>query len=242
MFATFKMLFVYTALGPLAGMIGIPYTLMVGDISRLYWVSMWIMAAGVRAAGIEVVVEGMEHVPAGRSCIFLANHVSNLDPPVLLPMLPGRTSVLLKRSLMRIPILGTAMRMAGFVPVDRGSSRVPGPEAAAASVAAAAEALRAGLHILIYPEGTRSGDGRLAKFKKGPFYLASDSGAPIIPVVILGTAAMMQKGTPWIRPGVATVRMLAAIDPGAYGSRDEVMAAVRAVMIEALPEGMRPSG
>ena len=130
---------------------------------------MWIMAAGVRAAGIEVVVEGMEHVPAGRSCIFLANHVSNLDPPVLLPMLPGRTSVLLKRSLMRIPILGTAMRMAGFVPVDRGSSRVSGPEAAAASVAAAAEALRAGLHILIYPEGTRSGDGRLAKFKKGPF-------------------------------------------------------------------------
>ena len=238
MFATFKMLFVYTALGPLAGIVGIPYTLVVGDISRLYRVSMWIMAAGVRAAGIRVVVEGMELVPEGRSCIFLANHVSNLDPPVLLPMLPGRTSVLLKRSLMRIPILGTAMRMAGFVPVDRGSR----PEAAAASVAAAGAALRAGLHILIYPEGTRSRDGRLAKFKKGPFYLAADSGAPIVPVVITGTEAMMKKGTPWIRPGVATVRMLPAIDPGAYGSKDEVMAAVRAAMIEALPEAMRPVG
>ena len=238
MFATFKMLFVYTALGPLAGIIGIPYTLMVGDISRLFRVAMWIMAAGVRAAGIRVVVEGMEHVPVGRSCIFLANHVSNLDPPVLLPMLPGRTSVLLKRSLMRIPILGTAMRLANFVPVDRGSR----PEAAAASVAAAAEALRSGLNILIYPEGTRSRDGRLAKFKKGPFYLASDSGAPIIPVVITGTDTMMKKGTPWIRPGVATVRMLAAIEPGVYASKDELMAAVRAARIEALPERMRPMG
>jgi 1-acyl-sn-glycerol-3-phosphate acyltransferase len=237
MFATFKMLFVYTLLGPVAGMIGIPYTLVVGDISRLFRVSMWIMAAGVRAAGIRVEVTGRENVPGGRSCIFLSNHVSNLDPPVLLPMLPGRTSVLLKRSLMNIPILGTAMRMAQFVPVDRGSR----PEAAAASVAAAAEALRAELNILIYPEGTRSPDGRLAKFKKGPFYLAYDSGAPIVPVVITGTEKMMRKGSASITPGVARVRMLPALLPEDYGSREELMAAVRGAMAAALPVEMRPT-
>ena len=236
MFATFKMLLVYTSLGPLAGIMGIPYTLVVGDISRLYRVAMWIMRAGVTAAGIRVELNGMENVPVGRSCIFLSNHVSNLDPPVLLPALPGRTSVLLKRELMRIPILGTAMRMARFVPVDRGSKK----ESAAASVAAAGEALRSGLNILIYPEGTRALDGRLQKFKKGPFYLAYDTGAAIVPVVIQGTERMMGKGSAKITPGVARVQMLKAIEPGEYGSREELMAAVRAAMVAALPEGMRP--
>src|SRR5580704_14079212 len=163
MFATFKLVFVYLALGPLAGSIGIPYTLLVGDISLLYRVAMWITNAGVRAAGIKIEIGGLEHIPPGRSCIFMSNHVSNLDPPVLLPLLPGRSSVLLKKELMNIPILGRAMRMAQYVPVERGSRR----DAAKASVDAAAEALRSGLNILVYPEGTRSRDGRLSTFKKG---------------------------------------------------------------------------
>ncbi len=236
MFATFKMLFVYTLFGPLAGIIGIPYTLVVGDISRLYRVAMWIMRNGVVAAGIRVEVTGREHLPGGEACIYLSNHVSNLDPPVLLPMLPGRSAVLLKKELMRIPILGTAMRMAKFVPVERGSR----PETAAASVAAAADALRAGLNILIFPEGTRARDGRLGKFKKGPFYLAYETGAPIIPVVITGTERMMRKGSAAIKPGVARVEMLKAIRPGEYGSREELMAAVRGAIAARLPEEMRP--
>ena len=236
MFATLKMIAFYTLFGPLAGIVGIPYTLVVGDISRLYRVAMWIMRNGVVAAGIKVEVTGRENIPAGEACIYLSNHVSNLDPPVLLPMLPGRSSVLLKKELMRIPILGTAMRMAKFVPVERGSR----PETAAASVAAAADALRSGLNILIFPEGTRSKDGRLAKFKKGPFYLAADTGAPIIPVVITGTERMMRKGSAAITPGVAKVQMLQAIRPGDYGSKEELMMAVRGAIAGALPEGMRP--
>src|ERR1700743_1339407 len=168
MFATFKLLFVYLTLGPVAGIIGIPYTLIVGDISLLYRVAMWITNAGVRAAGIRIEVSGRENIPMGRSCIFMCNHVSNLDPPVLIPLIPGRSSVLLKKELMSIPILGRAMRMAEVIPVERGSRR----DAAKASVEAAAEALRSGLHIIVYPEGTRSKDGRLSTFKKGPFFLA----------------------------------------------------------------------
>ena len=123
MFATFKLIFVYLAFGPIAGIVGIPYTLLVGDISLLYRVAMWITNAGVRAAGIKIEMSGLENVPPGRSCIFMSNHVSNLDPPVMLPLLPGRSSVLLKKELMNIPILGKAMRLAKFVPVTRGHSR-----------------------------------------------------------------------------------------------------------------------
>src|ERR1700733_11389894 len=183
MFATFKLLFVYTALGPIAGLIGIPYSFLVSDISRLYRMAMWIAHAGVRAAGIRTEVVGVENVPVGKSCIFMCNHVSNLDPPVLLPLLPGRSSVLLKKELMNIPILGRAMRLGQFVPVERGGHR----EAAQAGVIAAGAALKSGLLILVFPEGTRSRDGKLMTFKKGPFYLAQQTKALIVPIAISGT-------------------------------------------------------
>jgi len=236
MFVTFKMVLTYLVLGGLAGVFGIPYAVVTGDVDRLYRVVMWILRAGTRAGGIRVEVSGQQNIPTGISCIFLANHVSNLDPPVLLPALPGRSSVLLKKSLMRIPLLGTAMRMARFVPVERGHSR----EAAKNSVAAAISALHSGLHILIFAEGTRSKDGRLAAFKRGPFYMAMETGAPIVPVVISGTQKMMRKHSAAITPGVAKVEMLPAIDPAKYATRDELMQAVRAAMTATLPEEMRP--
>jgi 1-acyl-sn-glycerol-3-phosphate acyltransferase len=236
MFATFKLVFVYLTLGPIAGIIGIPYTLLVGDISLLYRVAMWITNAGVRAAGIKIEICGLENIPAGRSCIFMSNHVSNLDPPVVLPLLPGRSSVLLKQELMSIPILGKAMRLAKFVPVARGNRR----DAAQASVEAAADALRSGLHILVYPEGTRSRDGRLSTFKKGPFFLAQETQAPIIPIALSGTQTMMHKGSNAIVPGLARIRVLPAIEPLKYETRDALMAAVRSAIAEALPPEMQP--
>jgi 1-acyl-sn-glycerol-3-phosphate acyltransferase len=237
MFSTFKMVFVYVTLGTVAGVIGLPYSVVAGNVELLYrLVVRKIVPWGVRAAGIRVEVTGQENVPAGVSCIFLSNHVSNLDPPVLFPVLPGQCSALLKKELMRIPLLGTAMRMAKFVPVERGNVR----EAAQASVAAAATALKSGLHMLVFAEGTRSKDGRLARFKSGPFYLAMETGAPIVPIVISGTQTMMRKHSAAIRPGVAKVEFLAAIYPGQFENREELMRAVRAEMVEALPEEMRP--
>lgn len=236
MFAAFKMLLVYVTLGGLAGVIGIPYSLIVGNVDRLYRIGMWIASAGVRAAGIRVEVSGRENVPASANCIFIANHLSYLDAPVLFPALPGMSSVLLKKGLMRIPLLGTAMRMARFVPVERGSRR----DAAQASVAAAAAALKSGLNMLIFAEGTRSKDGRLAAFKRGPFYIAIETGAPIVPVAISGTQTIMRKGSFAIRPGVARIQMLPAIDPANYESRDELMRVVRDAIAEALPSEMKP--
>jgi 1-acyl-sn-glycerol-3-phosphate acyltransferase len=237
MFATFKLVFVYITLGSIAGIVGIPYTLLIGDITRLYRAAMWVTNAGVRAAGIKIEIGGFENIPAGRSCIFMSNHVSNLDPPVTVPLLPGRSSVLLKKELMNIPILGRAMRMAKFVGVERGSRR----DAAQASVTAAVDALRSGLHILVYPEGTRSLDGRLSTFKKGPFFLAQETKAPIIPVVVSGTQTMMRKGSSAITPGLARVQLLPAIEPTDYETREALMQAVRNAIAEALPPEMKPS-
>lgn len=236
MFSTLKLLFVYTALGPLTGIIGIPYSLLVGNVDRLYRVAMWIANAGVRAAGIRIEVTGLENVPVGRPCIFMCNHVSNLDPPVVLPVLPGRSSVLLKKELMNIPILGVAMRMGRFVPVERGGRR----EAAQASVVAAGEALRDGLNILVFPEGTRSKDGRLSNFKKGPFFLAMETQAPVVPIAISGTERMMRKGSAAIMPGVARVRLLPVIDPRDFQTREDLLSAVREEIAAALPEEMKP--
>ncbi|MBB5055891.1 1-acyl-sn-glycerol-3-phosphate acyltransferase [Granulicella aggregans] len=235
MFAAFKMLFVYLVFGGIAGVLGVPYSFLIHDIGPLYRLAMRIMHAGVVAGGIRVEVVGRENLPVDRSCIFMSNHVSNLDPPVLMPSLPGRSSILLKKSLMGIPILGTAMRMAKFVPVERGHS----VEAAKTSIAAAASALRSGLNIIVFPEGTRSRDGRLKAFKKGPFFLAEDTKAPIVPIAISGTQDMMRKGSFAITPGVARVEFLKAIEPGEYASRDELMAAVRGAIDAALPLEMK---
>ena len=236
MFATLKMLFVYLTLGPVAGIVGIPYTLLVGDITLLYRAAMWIANAGVRAAGIKVDMQGMENVPEGRACIFMCNHVSNLDPPVVLPLLPGRCSVMLKKELMSIPILGRAMRMGQFVPVERGGKR----DAAQASVLAAGKALDDGLNMLVFPEGTRSKDGRLSAFKKGPFFLAMETKAPVVPVAIMGTEKMMRKGSAAIIPGVARIRLLPAIEVTDFQTREDLLRAVRSAIAEALPEEMKP--
>jgi 1-acyl-sn-glycerol-3-phosphate acyltransferase len=234
MFAALKMLFVFVGLGVPAALVGIPWSALRRNFRTMYRWGMGVLRLGVRAGGIRVRVEGMENVPKGESCIFLCNHVSNLDPPILLPMLPGRNVVFLKRSLMKIPLLGTAMRMARFIPVTRSGSR----EDAAQSVAIAADVLRSGLNIFIFPEGTRSKDGTMLPFKKGAFFLAAETLAPMVPMVITGTAQMMRKGSLKVYPGDALVRFLPPVRPSEFETKEKLMEAVRGRM-EAALEGVR---
>lgn len=230
MFAALRMLIVYVVLGVPAALIGIPWSALRKNFDTMYSWGMGIMALGVKAAGIRVRLEGLENVQPGEHYIFLSNHVSNLDPPVLLPNIPGKTSVFLKRELMKIPLLGIAMRMGKFVPVSRSNSR----EEARQSVDAAADALNSGLHITVFPEGTRSPDGRLLPFKKGAFFLAESTGASIIPVVITGTERMMPRGSQRITPGEAYIRFLPPIRPQDAASREDLMEHVRAAMEQEL--------
>ena len=216
----------------------IPWFLITGNLMPLYRVSFFIVRVGFRIAGIRVLAEGLEHIPAGKACIFMANHVSNLDPPVLTSAIPGRTSVFYKKSLSKIPILGYAMRLAEFVPVSRGGD----VEAARESARLATGVLAQGIHITTFVEGTRSRDGRLLPFKKGPFYLGMESGAPCIPVSISGTEKMMHKGSSRVLPGVARVVFHAPIDPARFADRDALMLAVREAIASGLPEWMRGQG
>ena len=191
---------------------------------------------GLRAAAVRIEQSGREHIPADRACLFLSNHISNLDPPVLVPLLPGTPSIMMKAELFRIPVLGAACRMARCIPVERAGGR----EAAVRSVRLAAEVIGSGLSMLIFAEGTRSRTGRLQPFKAGPFHLAQSTGAPIVPIAVSGTESMMRKGSARVYPGTARVQFLPAIDPADYRTRAELIAAVQAAISKALPETMRP--
>jgi 1-acyl-sn-glycerol-3-phosphate acyltransferase len=236
MFSSVTMLVTYIVLGTPAGAIGIPWALLTGDIGPLYRWSMWIVRTGVRLARIHVEVVGREHIP-GRPCIFMANHVSNLDPPILLPLLPFRSAFFIKRSLLNIPLVGYGMRLAGFVPVDR-DGRL---ESARESVQLASKVLVSGVNISTFPEGTRSRDGVLLPFKKGPFYLAMESGVPVIPVSIFGSEHMMTKGSLRIKPGTAHLTFHPALLPQQFATREELASAVRAAIASGLPAWMRGS-
>lgn len=235
MLSTIAILLSYLILGFPAALIGLPWTLLRSDISFLYRWAMWIANTGLKIGGIRIDVKGRELLDPKQRYIFMSNHVSNLDPPVLLPLIPGRTSVFLKRSLMKIPVLGYAMRLGNFIPVDR-DGRV---ESAIQSVETARQVMDSGLHVTTFVEGTRSRDGRLLPFKKGPFYLAMETGAPVVPISIWGTESMMKKGSVRITPGTAHVNFHAPVWPRDYSSREELLEAVRDMIASGLPAWMR---
>jgi 1-acyl-sn-glycerol-3-phosphate acyltransferase len=223
MFAALTLLAVYLALGIPVAIVGIPWTIVTGDISFVYRCAMGVVRAGLWTAHIRVEVERRAPLDSGKKYLFFSNHLSNLDPPVLLPVLPGRTSVFIKRSLLKIPVLGYAMKLADFIPVDRDGRA----ESAKQSVESAGRVLAKGVHVTSFVEGTRSPDGQLLPFKKGPFYLAMETGAPVVPVTILGTDKLMRKGSLKVYPGTARVIFHAPIEPRGYARREDLMEAVR---------------
>jgi 1-acyl-sn-glycerol-3-phosphate acyltransferase len=226
---------VILALSIPSAIIFIPLAVITGNVGPLYSVTCFIVRTGFRVAGIHVKVEGKENVPAGKACIFMANHVSNLDPPGLIPRIPGRTAAFTKRSVFNLPIFGYCLTLAEYIPVDHSGSAV----AAQASVMAAKRVIDKGVHITTFVEGTRSKDGRMLPFKKGPFYLAMQTGAPCIPVSIYGTETLMAKGSFAIKPGTVHFVFHAPLDPSNYDTRDALMQAVRSAIASGLPEWMR---
>lgn len=187
--------------------------------------------AGARLAGIRVKTVGLDTLDPKRTYVFMSNHVSNIDPPVMLPLIPRRTSVMAKKELFDYPLLGKTMRIGSLVPVDRDNR-----DAGISAVRAATAVLRQGINMTIYVEGHRSFDGKLLPFKKGPFYLAMECGVPIVPVTIAGSHYVMPKGRFAIKPGTITLTFHAPIEPKDFGSREELMEKVRRAIDSGLPE------
>jgi len=216
---------------PTAAILCFPWTFLTGDIRFLYRVAMWSAWTGVRLTGIRVQTVGLDHLDVKRTYVFMSNHVSNIDPPIMVPLIPRRTSVMVKKELFDYPILGKTMRLGSLVPVDRGNN-----EAGIAAVRAAAAVLRQGVNMMIYIEGHRSFDGKLLPFKKGPFYLAMECGVPVVPVTIAGSHQVMPKGRFAIKPGTVTVIFHTPIEPQDFGSRECLMKKVRRAINSGLPE------
>jgi 1-acyl-sn-glycerol-3-phosphate acyltransferase len=181
-------------------------------------------------AGIRYHVTGRERVPRDRAVVFCSNHQSNVDPPVLFNVLHRRLHILYKAELSKVPILGTAIRVGGFVPVPRDQK-----EAAIEAIDVAAASIRRGNSFLIFPEGTRSRTDELLPFKKGGFIMAIKAQAPIVPVAIFGGRDAMRKGSAIVRPVRVEVRIGDPVETVGYTleERDALIAVVRE-RIEAL--------
>jgi len=212
------------------------YALLRRDVGPIYSLAHWTVRAALRLAGVRMEVIGGEHLHGPRPCLYMANHQSNVDPPVLFAVIPPRIAFMGKKSLFSIPVLGAAMRLGDFVPVHREH-----PEEARASVDDALERLRRGVTLLVYPEGKRSPDGRLLPFKTGVFLLALRAGVPVVPITLDGAERVMGKGKWEIYPGTVRVIVHPAVETrGRHPEeRRRLAAEVRAAIASALPPDLR---
>lgn len=205
----------YLVLGTVVlGLLALPVALLPGGASGFLLVAK-IWAWGLLAAsGVRVSCRFEAPLDPDRSYVFLANHQSMFDIPLILATVPVQLRFAAKRSLFRIPVFGWAIRLGGFIPVDRGDHA-----GARATFAAAESRLRGGASVLLFPEGSRSLDGKIHGFERGGFLLALKTGLAIVPVGIRGTLAVQRRGSFWISPGRVEVSYGSAVDPAAFGIR-----------------------
>lgn len=178
----------------------------------------------LRAAGAKIHVSGFEQLDPNKPYVFLANHQSNLDPALMFAYLKRNLGWIAKKELFRIPIMGQGLPLGNVIPIDR-SNR----ETAIESTKRGAEIVRRGRSVAAYPEGTRSVDGKIKAFKKGVFFMATESGVPIVPVIINDTRLVMRKGTNYCLPHDVYVELLPPISTQGYGEEnmEELMEKVR---------------
>jgi 1-acyl-sn-glycerol-3-phosphate acyltransferase len=148
----------------------------------------------ITTTGVRVCVSGLEHLQPGRSYVFASNHQSIYDIPILFSAIPMQLRIVAKASLGRIPFMGWHLHRAGHLLVDR---RRPGPDIVRKMRRLVGESSS----LIVFPEGTRSVDGTLGRFKKGPFLVAIDAGLPVVPVSIAGSRHVMKKGRLMVCPG-----------------------------------------
>jgi 1-acyl-sn-glycerol-3-phosphate acyltransferase len=212
------------------------YTVVTKNPNPLYWTALKGVLFFVKAVGVRTKVIGAERIPPG-TVIFAANHTSAADAPAVVGAIPRRIAVLLKRSLFKYPIVGQAFHLAQFIPVDRFDR-----DSAIISLEKATEALKSGQSFLIYPEGTRSPDGRLQEFKKGTAVMAIKAGVPLVPIACSNAHRIMKKRELKIYPGEILVEFLPPIDATQYSleQREALNQRLHDELAAGLPPDQRP--
>ena len=192
----------------------------------------WWSSAVLWVTGIKVRVHGMENADSGEPHIFASNHCSWFDVPSLAKVLP-RYKFVAKAELFKVPIFGRAMRSVGMIEIQRDNRK-----AAFGAYDVAAERIRAGNSVVVFPEGTRGHAYPLRPFKKGPFVLAIAAGVPIVPIIVHGTIEVMPKGSLWVHPGTIDIHLLEPVSTTGvdYDHREALMQKVRTRMADAMRE------
>ena len=233
MVARLRTLFVAVILSVYLFIFGPPALLvawLLGSTRMVFALAVLAARFGLWATGVRICVHGLDHLDDGRSYLFMPNHTSNVDPPVVVAALGRDVSMMGKESLFRIPVFGWAIRFVGFVPISREDRA-----SAIDSVDQATKLLQQGLDFVIFPEGTRSRDGKILPLKKGPFFMAQQGGVPVVPVRVRGTEDVLPKGGSVIHAGVVDVEVCLPIEVTSLDGNDEsVREQLRAQVTKAL--------
>jgi 1-acyl-sn-glycerol-3-phosphate acyltransferase len=224
------------------------YTIVLGTISIVstlfdrsgdtgHWCARTWSTLILRTTGVRVSIAGGEQLDPRRSYVLAANHQSIYDIPILFASIPLQLRIVAKASLGSIPFLGWHLRRTGHLLVNR---RNPGADIVEKMRRLVSEAHS----LIVFPEGTRSVDGRVGRFKKGPFVVAIDAGLPVVPVSVIGSRHVMTKGRLTVRPGPVQVTIHEPISTAGVGRPDVVEFAerVRRVVLEGIAERPAPSG
>ncbi len=192
---------------PVANLLWYLYTVVMGTLSLLvwpfdrtgtlqFWCARWWCRLVAWSIFARIRVHGVEHVRPGQSYVYMANHSSLIDTPALFAYLPYPFRIMAKRELFFVPFMGWHLWTAGHFPIDRRDRR-----RAARSLRRVIEGVRGGTSLVVFPEGTRTRDGRLQEFKPGTFKIALKAGVPIVPVTIRGTFRLLPSTTLAPKPG-----------------------------------------
>lgn len=169
----------------------------------------------LKLAGLDLKIEGGENISKSAPAIYIANHQSNFDIPLLYAGLPIQFRWLAKMELFRLPLFGLVMKRSGYIPIDRSDRRK-----ALQSIHTAARKIISGTSVIIFPEGTRTPDGRVQKFKSGALLIAAKAGVPVIPLAISGSYRIQPKGSLKINQGRLKLTILPALETAALTTKD----------------------
>jgi 1-acyl-sn-glycerol-3-phosphate acyltransferase len=210
---------------PFANLLWYFYTAVMATLSLLLWpfdrtgaMQHWCARTWCRLVAFTIFarlrVHGVENVKADRPYVYMANHSSLIDTPALFACLPHQFRIMAKKGLFWVPFMGWHLWSAGHFPIDRGDARKT-----ARSIRKVIDGVKAGKSLAVFPEGTRTPDGRLQEFKAGAFKIAMRAGVPIVPVTIRGSFKLLPKTTLAPTPGVVDVIIGTPIDTTAYDEK-----------------------